>query len=132
MKFLIISFFVAVVIQAGACKFFNRSLNDKSTLNDSAKANFLNSNSTQNIKPLYLEGVWAETKDTNENALFQLTGDSILYLESPEKSFFFNLKNDSMIIFLDSFTVLNKILHLDKDSISIREDNGEIVTFYRR
>jgi len=78
-----------------------------------------------------LNGIWAE--NTEDNALFEIYGDSIRYVEFYNKSYLLILEGKLMNIVLDKgYISKNKILKVDQDSLILRSDYGEIVRLIRR
>ena len=63
-----------------------------------------------------LNGVWGVSP--NENAVFEISKDSIRYVEFYDKPYYFKIKNDTFIIFFDDgYLNKNIIRKLTKDSL---------------
>ena len=75
-------------------------------------------------------GIWAENKE--ENALFEITKDSIHYVESYDNPYFFEIKEDTLVIhFEENYLVKLKILKINKDSL-IYQSQKRIRKLYNR
>lgn len=93
--------------------------------NDSAAVQIKNT-----IDAKYIEGVWA--KNEKENALFEIKGDSIFYVEHPDNPVTYKIANDTFIIFYEGLTTRNRIIKLDADSFVFKTETDYINRLYRR
>lgn len=78
-----------------------------------------------------LQGVWAEGGE-EENALFYIQGDTLIYVEHQENPIQIELKGDTLLLKGDVFVVC-KLLKLTKDSLwYIDEFNRFPTKLYKR
>lgn len=93
----------------------------------------INKKQTSNIKidKNLLSGVWAENED--ENAIFEIKGDTLRYVEFYGTPYFYKLVGDSIKIYLENEYVSgSKILKISQDSLVLKSDDGDIIRLYRR
>lgn len=76
-----------------------------------------------------LYGVWAE--NDQDNALFEISGDSLRYTEFYDTPYFYDL-DGGFNIHLNGYLSRNKILKIDKDSLLFESDMGEIIKLVKR
>jgi hypothetical protein len=77
-----------------------------------------------------LQGVWAFNEE--ENALYEISGDSIYYVEHSEAMIPYNLVRDTLEIMYDGFSTKNIIQKLTNDSLVFKTEIGEVNRLYRR
>lgn len=100
-------------------------------VNENIQENYLLTKDSLPIKNNKLEGIWANSNDSNENALFEIVGDSIFYLESPDKGYFFHIHKQLMTIQFENYLLNQTIVKVNKDTLVIDRD-GEIEIYFRR
>jgi len=71
-----------------------------------------------------LIGIW--TDRTTENATFQITRDSVYYVDS-DKTFMYKIKNDSIVIDYIEFSGSYKILKLNEDSLVLGDKETKTI-----
>ena len=75
-------------------------------------------------------GVWAESEDGN--ALFEITKDSLRYVEYYDTPYYFDVKGDTLMIFLDEgFISKSRVIKIDKDSL-IYKNEYSLSRLYKR
>lgn len=85
------------------------------------------------IEEQLLNGVWAESED--ENALFEITDDTLRYVEFYETPYTFTIKDNMLIMItddLDAEIPPSKIIKLTSDSLILRHSSGDITKLYNR
>ncbi|UOY08519.1 hypothetical protein L0P88_08180 [Muricauda sp. SCSIO 64092] len=128
-------FFLAIIISFLSCnnKQAKSNINieeDKivQTNNDKqAKPNFV----IDSIDKDLLNGIWAENED--DNALFEIEGDTIRYVEFYDTPYLLRLEDKYLNILLDEdYISKNEVLKIDKDSLVLKSEDGETVRLKRR
>ena len=82
------------------------------------------------IKPKEIQGIWASSEE--ENALFNIKGNSIYYVEHPESRVTYEIKKDTFIIYYEGFTTKNIIIKLDADSFIFKTEVDYLNELYKR
>jgi len=86
-----------------------------------------NRNTVINRELLY--GVWAE--NDQDNALFEIQGDSLRYIEFSDTPYFYDL-DGGFNIHLDGYISRNKVLKIDQDSLLLESNMGEIIKLVKK
>jgi hypothetical protein len=121
-------YFLLIIISISCVRHDNASKAKSLVVNNSRDT--IVTDNAMNIDLKNIEGIWA--KNEQENALFQIKGDSIFYLEHPESKVTYETNKDTFIIFYDGLTTKNKILKLDTDSFIFETEVNYINRLYKR
>lgn len=82
------------------------------------------------VNPELLVGVWQENPD--EDAVFELSADSVFYPSHPDRSYAYTLRHDTLIFHLDGYTDLSVIRKLTADSLVLVSPYGDTLVLTRR
>ncbi|QNL20549.1 hypothetical protein HZR84_00810 [Hyphobacterium sp. CCMP332] len=83
----------------------------------------------QNFKS-QLIGVWGEQGE--ENALFQISNDSIYYFDHMDNPLAYELKEGVLAINYSGQILKNKIVKLNSDTLQFINPSGEHIKLYKR